>query len=189
MSVTGYARVSTADQDVEIQVRQLREAGCSVVYADHASGGSEDRPEWLACKRSLGAGDVLVVTRLDRLGRSLKDLVGIIEELGARGVEFRSLSGEIDTCTPGGRMAFHVAAAFAEYERSLIRQRTLEGLDHARSRGVKFGRPRALSEEQVQAVVTLKAKGESWGSIARILGVSERTVRRAYAAWGASESV
>ena len=177
--MTGYARVSTDDQDEASQVDQLRHAGCDVLYVDHASGASMERPQWKACLKSLGAGDVLVVVRIDRLGRSLIDLIETIDRLGERRVQFRSLTEGIDTTTPGGRMVFQISGAFAEYERSLIRARTREGLAAARGRGVVIGRPRALSPEQVATVHRLRATGESVSAIARVLGVARSTIYRA----------
>ena len=181
MGITGYARVSTGEQDLAGQLAALRSAGADVIYADHASGRNMDRPEWFACLHSLHHGDVLTVVRLDRLGRSLVDLVGTIEELGQRGVEFRSLSEQIDTTTPGGRLMFQISGAFAEYERSIIQARTREGLAAARERGAQIGRPPALSQEQIATAQRLHADGESVASIARIFEVSRRTIQRALA--------
>lgn len=179
MGITGYARVSTNEQDLSAQIAALRGAGADVIYADHASGRDMERPEWAACLRSLHRGDVLVVVRLDRLGRSLVDLVGTIEDLGRRGIEFRSLNEQLDTTTASGRLMFQISGAFAEYERSIIQARTREGLAAARDRGAHIGRPSALSQEQVATVRRLRADGESISSIARIFGVSRRTVQRA----------
>lgn len=179
MGVTGYARVSTDEQDRSAQIAALRRAGADVIYQDRASGRNMDRPEWVACLRSLHRGDVLVVVRLDRLGRSLVDLVGTIEELGHRGVEFRSLNEQIDTTTPSGKLMFQICASFAEYERAMIQARTREGMAAARDRGARIGRPPALSQEQVSTVRRLHSDGESVASIARIFEVSRRTVQRA----------
>lgn len=178
MSITGYVRVSTDDQDEASQVAALEEAGCSVLYVERASGATTCRPEWKACLRSLGRGDTLVVVRIDRLGRSLVELVQIIDELHARGIEFRSLTEAIDTTTPAGRMVFQVAGAFAEYERALIRARTREGLAAARARGAHIGRPRVLSPEQAAHARALRAQGQSVSTIARILSCSASTIRR-----------
>lgn len=178
MSIAGYARVSTNDQDEAAQIDALQKAGCTVLYVDHASGATTDRPDWQACLRSLGVGDTLVVARIDRLGRSLVDLVTILDELHARGVHFRSLSEAIDTSTPTGRLVFHVAGAFAEYERALIRERTREGLAAARARGARVGRPRALTPEQIRSARELSAVGWGTAAIARSLGVSRSTIQR-----------
>ena len=133
MSNTGYARVSTDDQDPAAQIDALRAAGCDPIFVEHASGGTMERPEWQACNRGLGRGDTLTVVRIDRLGRSLTDLVSTLDDLAARGVHFRSLTEGIDTSTPLGRMFYQLAAAFAEYERALIRERTCAGIDAARA--------------------------------------------------------
>lgn len=178
MSLTGYARVSTSEQDLDAQTAVLKAAGCTVIYAEHVSGAAKTRPEWDACKRSLGAGDTLIVTRIDRLGRSLVDLVSIIEDLGQRGVAFKSLADAIDTTTPAGRLTFTLAGAFAEYERALIKERTREGLKSAKARGATLGRPRALTAAQEHRARTLRAQGVSLARIARILGCSPSTIRR-----------
>ena len=124
MSTTGYARVSTADQDPTSQIEALRAAGCDPIYIEHASGATMERSQWSECNRGLGRGDTLVVVRIDRLGRSLTDLVSTLDDLGTRGVHFRSLTEGIDTSTALGRMFYQLAGAFAEYERTLISERT-----------------------------------------------------------------
>jgi len=149
----GYARVSTADQNLDLQLDALTGAGvpANYIYSDHASGASTARPGLEQCLRALREGDCLVVWKLDRLGRSLKDLVGLVETLRERGVGFQVLTGAgmIDTTTPAGRMMYGFFAVMAEYERELIRERTLAGLKAARARGRKGGRPRALTKHQV----------------------------------------
>jgi DNA invertase Pin-like site-specific DNA recombinase len=137
----GYARVSTADQNPELQLDALKAAGCSRIYTDHASGRLDQRPELDKLMERLDAGDVLVVWKLDRLGRSLKHLVAWFEELDRRGVEFRSLTEHIDTTTAQGRFFFHVSAAFAQLSLDLTRERTMAGLQAARERGRRGGRP------------------------------------------------
>ena len=136
MSITGYARVSTADQDPTSQIEALRAAGCDPIYVEHASGATMERSQWSECNRGLGRGDTLVVVRIDRLGRSLADLVSTLDDLGTRGVHFRSLTEGIDTSTALGRMFYQLAGAFAEYERTLISERTRAGLDNARGSSV-----------------------------------------------------
>lgn len=178
MSTTGYARVSTDDQNEASQRGALKESGCDVLYVDHASGATMERPEWQACIASLGCGDTLIVTRIDRMGRSLIDLISTIDMLGERGVHFRSLREGIDTTHPGGRLLFQITGAFAEYERELIRSRTREGLAAARDRGVRIGRPPSLTLEQKATARHLRQAGESVSSIARILGCSRRTIQR-----------
>ena len=127
MSITGYARVSTDDQDPAAQIDALRAAGCDPIFVEHASGGTMQRPEWQACSRGLGAGDTLTVVRIDRLGRSLADLVSTLDDLAARGVRFCSLTEGIDTSTSIGRMVYQLAASFAEYERALARRLRAQG--------------------------------------------------------------
>lgn len=178
MSNTGYARVSTDDQDPAAQIDTLRAAGCDPIFVEHASGATMQRPEWHACNRGLGRGDTLTVVRIDRLGRSLADLVSTLDDLAARGVHFRSLTEGIDTSTPLGRMFYQLAAAFAEYERALIRERTCAGIDAARAAGRRFGRPPALTDEQRTLARRLRAQGEGVATIARMLEVSPSTIRR-----------
>lgn len=178
MSTTGYARVSTSDQDPAAQIDALKAAGCDPIFVEHASGATMQRPEWRACNRGLGAGDTLTVVRIDRLGRSLADLVSTLDDLAARGVHFRSLEERIDTSTALGRMFYQLAASFAEYERALIRERTCAGIDAARAAGRRIGRPPALTDEQRTLARRLRAQGEGVATIARILAVSPSTVRR-----------
>lgn len=178
MSITGYARVSTSDQDPAAQIDALRAAGCDPIFVEHASGATMQRPEWHACNRGLGKGDTLTVVRIDRLGRTLADLVSTLDDLAARGVRFCSLTEGIDTSTPLGRMFYQLAAAFAEYERALIRERTCAGIDAARAAGRRIGRPPALTDEQRTLARRLRDQGEGVAAIARILKVSPSTVRR-----------
>ena len=135
--LVGYARVSTQDQKPELQLDALRKAGCERIFSDKASGAQRDRPELSAALSYMrdGAGDVLVVWKLDRLARSLKQLIETVEDLGTRGIGFRSLTEAIDTTSAGGRLTFHIFGAMAEFERSIIRERTRAGLDAARARG------------------------------------------------------
>ena len=179
MSTTGYARVSTEDQDLASQLQALQAAGCDPIYQEKATGANMERPEWRACNRGLGRGDTLVVASIDRLGRSLGDLVSTLEDLQARGVHFQSLREGIDTTTALGKMFFQIAASFAEYERSLISERTKAGLQAARAKGTRMGRPPALTDEQKATARRLHKSGESISAIARILEVSRATVRRA----------
>lgn len=178
MSNTGYARVSTDDQDPAAQIDALRAAGCDPIFVEHASGATMQRPEWQACNRGLGRGDTLTIVRIDRLGRSLADLMSTLDDLAARGVHFRSLDEKIDTSTALGRMFYQLAGAFAEYERTLIRERTCAGIDAARAAGRRIGRPPALTNEQRDFARRLRAQGEGVATIARILAVSPSTVRR-----------
>jgi DNA invertase Pin-like site-specific DNA recombinase len=145
----GYARVSTDDQNLDLQQDALCQARVDKSYEDNASGKSLDRPQLAECLRSLRKGDTLIVWRLDRLGRSVKDLVALINELRERGVEFVSLTEAIDTTTPMGSFIFHITAALAELERSIIRERTRAGLVSARARGRKGGRPKKAQRSRV----------------------------------------
>ena len=178
MSTTGYARVSTDDQDPAAQIDALKAEGCDPIFVEHASGATMQRPEWQACNRGLGRGDTLTIVRIDRLGRSLADLMSTLDDLAARGVHFRSLEERIDTSTALGRMFYQLAGAFAEYERTLIRERTCAGIDAARAAGRRIGRPPALTNEQRDFARRLRAQGEGVATIARVLEVSPSTIRR-----------
>lgn len=179
----GYARVSTADQRLDLQTVELRKSGCLTIYEDKATGGNTRRKGLQAALSRCGKGDVLVVWKLDRLGRSLIDLVGIVRELEAKGAGFRVLTGlgaEIDTTRPEGRMIFAIFAALAEFERELIRERTRAGMKAARARGVRLGRPHKMTGTLVRQAQKLAAHGElSRREIAARLGVDVATLRRA----------
>ena len=151
----GYARVSTDDQNLDLQRDALKQAGCRVVYEETGSGKTADRPELEQCRKALRPGDTLVVWRLDRLGRSLPDLVQIVADLEQRGISFESLTEKIETGSAAGKLVFHVFAALAEFERNLIRERTHAGLAAARARGRKGGRKPALTPQQVREIKAL----------------------------------
>src|SRR5437016_5317886 len=173
----GYARVSTNGQLLDRQLHALNETGCIKVFADKQSGRDADRPDLIACLAYLRAGDTLVVPSLDRLARSLQDLVTLVSDLRRRGIGFRSLHEAIDTTTPGGRLVFHIFAALAEFIRELIVEGTREGLDAARTRGARLGRPPAMTAEQIRHARDLLARpGNTVSSIARLLGVSRATI-------------
>lgn len=173
----GYARVSTAGQLLDRQLAALEVAGCVRVFADRKSGRTAEREELWKALDYLRSGDTLVVPALDRLGRSLQDLIAIVSGLGRRGIGFTSLHEALDTTTPGGRLVFHVFAALAEFIRELIVEGTREGLAAARARGQRLGRPPALTEEQVRYVRDLLARPDATiASIARLLGVSRSTI-------------
>jgi len=175
----GYARVSTDDQNLDLQRDALALAGCSVVYEETISGKSADRPELEHCLKSLRCGDTLVVWRLDRLGRSLPDLVGIVSRLEQERVGFESINERIETTSAAGKLIFHVFAALAEFERNLIRERTHAGLAAARARGRKGGRKPALEEAQVREIkALLKDPQIQVGSVAKRYGVSRTTLYR-----------
>ena len=151
----GYARVSTTEQDTALQRDSLQAAECQRIYEESASGSSKERPELQKCLDHLRAGDTLIVWRLDRLGRSLKDLVEIITDLENKEIGFKSLNESIDTTTAGGKLIFHIFAALSEFERSLIQERTKAGLIAARARGRKGGRPKKLNEKDIQKAQTM----------------------------------
>ncbi|MFE2970442.1 recombinase family protein [Streptomyces sp. NPDC059340] len=173
----GYARVSAKGQLLDRQVHALTEAGCIRIFADKKSGENAEREELWKALDFLREGDTLVVPSLDRLGRSLQDLIAIVSSLRKRGVGFTSLHEALDTTTPGGRLVFHVFAALAEFIRELIVQGTNEGLDAARARGARLGRPPAMTDEQVRHARDLLARPENTvTSIAKLLGVSRNTI-------------
>lgn len=175
----GYARVSTDDQNLDLQRQALTSAGCGEVFTDQVSGTSTRRPGLDKALARCAAGDVLVVWRLDRLGRSLSHLIEVINQLGEREVGFVSLSENIDTTTAGGRLVFHLMGAIAEFERSLIVERTRAGIAAAKKRGTHMGRPVALTPAQVRHARALMEAGESSTLVASSLGVSRSTLYRA----------
>lgn len=148
----GYARVSTLEQNEDLQTDALRKAGCERIYTDHASGAKASRPELDRMLDMLREGDVVAVWKLDRLGRSVQNLTDLMALLQGRGIGFRSLTEQMDTTTPGGVMVFNIFAALAQFERDLIRERTRAGLKAARARGRNGGRPRKLSSRDVAMV-------------------------------------
>ena len=175
----GYARVSTRDQDLTAQDAELMAAGCAKVFKEKASGAKTDRPELAKAIGRLEEGDVLVVTRLDRLARSTRDLLNVLDELAKRGAGFRSLNDIwADTTTPHGKLMLTVLGGLAEFERSLIAARTGEGRKRAQERGVRFGRPRKLTAHQRQEVLQRIAAGETQADISRLLNVSPPTISR-----------
>lgn len=182
----GYARVSKADgsQSVDMQTDALRAAGvgADAIYTDFISGKSADREGLTACLKALRAGDTLVIWKLDRLGRSLADLVQIANDLAAREIGLRVLAGAgalIDTSTPAGRLSFGIFAALAEFERELIRERTIEGLKAARARGRSGGRPRALTKHRLLfAQVALREQTIAVPSLCKELGISKSSLYR-----------
>lgn len=179
----GYARVSTEAQDEGLQVDALERAGCERIFIDRAISGAIDpsrRPEFSALVSNLTSGDSVTVWKLDRLGRSLRGIIDTLDGLRDAGVEFRSLTESIDTASAHGRAMWQMIGVFAELERETIRQRTREGIAAARKRGRTFGRPKALSLEQVDAARRLiERQEESVSSMARLFGVDRSTLRRA----------
>jgi DNA invertase Pin-like site-specific DNA recombinase len=178
-TMIGYARVSSINgQRLDLQLDALKNAGCVKVYEDKVSGSATSRPELDACINYLREGDVLVVYKLDRLGRSLKHLLTIIDDLRTRGIGFKSLTDGIDTTTSTGRLMFSIMGSFAEFERSLIQERTNAGLKAARERGRLGGRPTAITPELGERIKELRAEGSNADSIAKELGIGRATVYR-----------
>jgi len=178
--IIGYARVSTDDQSLDSQTDALSAAGAEKVFADKISGSRRIRPELDRMLEQLRDGDVVTVTKYDRLARSLKDLLEIVEAIRERGAGFRSLAEDIDTTTPAGRLVFHVFGSIAEFERERISERTKEGLAAAKKRGRVGGRPPALSAAQRTEVRRMRdEEGRRLTEIAQLFRVSVKTVRRA----------
>lgn len=179
----GYARVSTDDQNADMQKAALRKAGAKRIFTDDGlSGATTKRPALHRCLKTLKRGDTLTVWKLDRLGRSLRDLIAMLDDLKHRGVKFRSLTEAIDTDTPTGRAMWQMIGVLAELERSLIAERTKAGVAAARVRGVKFGRKRKLTPQQINQARKLIAQGERPGDVAASFHVGRTTLYRALAA-------
>lgn len=175
----GYARKSTYEQNLSLQKDALQKVGCKKILTDQITGSKEERPGLTKAMDMLRKGDTLVVWRLDRLGRSLKHLIKLIEDLEEKKIGFRSLQESIDTTTSGGRLVFHIFGALAEFERHLIRERTHAGLAAARARGRLGGRPKVLNNKKKKLAVKLyKEKKHTVAEIGEMLGVSRMTVYR-----------
>ncbi|MEN0067929.1 MAG: recombinase family protein [Myxococcota bacterium] len=175
--ILGYARVSTGGQSLDAQLDALQDAGCERVFEDRVSGVRAERPGLTQALETARAGDILVITKLDRIGRSLKHLVSLVTELAERDVGLRVLSGEIDTTSSQGRLVFHLFAALAEFERELIVERTRAGLEAARARGRLGGRPPKMTVERLrQAQTLLSNRNLAASDIAETLGVSTSTL-------------
>lgn len=177
----GYARVSTQDQNLHLQVDALTKAACDEIYEERMSGkNAADRPELAHCLKALRSGDTLVVWRLDRLGRSLPDLVGIISKLEAQGVAFESVTEKIDTASATGKLVFHLFASLAEFERNLIQERTQAGLAAARARGRVGGRRPSLDDKQIREIrALLRDPDITVTDVAQRYGVSRTTIYNA----------
>jgi DNA invertase Pin-like site-specific DNA recombinase len=177
--LVGYARVSTLDQNPALQIDALKATGCERIFTEKASGAQRDRPELKAALEYLRQGDTLVVWKLDRLARSMRQLIETVEDLQTRGIELRSLTESIDTATAGGRLVFHIFGALAEFERAVIRERTSAGLQAARERGKKGGRPKTLGPKDLAVAKALLADPEiSVEEVAARLKVSSATLYR-----------
>jgi DNA invertase Pin-like site-specific DNA recombinase len=177
--IIGYARVSTEDQSLDGQLDALKVAGAEKVFADKITGTARSRPELDRLLDQLRQGDVITVTKYDRLARSLRDLLDIVDTIQAHGAGFRSLAEDIDTTTPAGRLVFHVFASIAQFERERISERTKEGLEAARKRGRIGGRPPALSAVQKAEVRRMRDdEMRPLSEIAQLFKVSVKTVRR-----------
>lgn len=176
----GYARVSTSEQNLDLQLDALKQAGCEMFFDDTTSGANSERPGLSQALAYLREGDVLVVWKLDRLGRSLRHLIETVSALDDRKVGFKSLRENFDTTTSGGRLVFHLFGALAEFERELIRERVTAGLTAARARGRKGGRPRKLDARQVALARTMLSNPSTTViEVARTLGVERTTLYRA----------
>lgn len=180
MTVWGYARVSTDDQDTALQLEALRQAGITDAHivTEHMSGTRADRPGLSRLLEDLQRGDVLTVWRLDRLGRSLSHLVNVVDDLGSRGIQFRSLTEAIDTTTPAGRLTFHVIGACAQFEREITAERTRAALETARAGGKPLGRPSRITAEQYRLIHQMHAAGHTQARIAATTGLSRPAVGR-----------
>jgi DNA invertase Pin-like site-specific DNA recombinase len=177
--IVGYARVSSRDQNLASQVADLEAAGCVKIYREKISGAKADRPELAKLMRRLEEGDTVIVCRLDRLARSTRDLLNLLEQISDRSATFRSLKDTwADTSTMHGRLLVTVLGALAEFERELIRERTDDGRTRAKARGVRFGRPRKLTPHQRREILDRIAAGEIQADLARTYNVGEATISR-----------
>lgn len=177
--LVGYARVSTGEQNLDMQLDALKKAGCEKVFSDELSGAKSERPGLTEAFKFVRTGDTLVVWRLDRLGRSLRDLLTRVEELRQREIGFKSLHENIDTTSPAGKLQFHIFSALAEFERDLIRERTMAGLRAARARGRKGGRKQQMTPDKIKVAASLmKDKSNSVKDICQTLHISRTTLYR-----------
>src|SRR5262245_17058279 len=183
MTTYGYARVSTDGQSLASQDAELHAAGCAKVYAEKISGARSDRPELAKVLKRLESGDVLIVTRLDRLARSTRDLLNALDDIAKRGAGFKSLHDAwADTTSAHGRLMVTILAGLAEFERELILARTSDGRARAKARGVRFGRPAALTAHQRREALQRLGNGEAQADVARTFNVSQATISRLGAA-------
>jgi DNA invertase Pin-like site-specific DNA recombinase len=175
----GYARVSTDDQKLDLQMDALQNAGCNEIYQDVASGAKVQRTGLDKAVQYIRSGDTLVVWKLDRLGRSLKHLIDVVNDLNSRGVFFKSIRENIDTSNSGGKLTFHLFGALAEFERDIISERTMAGLAAARARGRVGGRPTVMNEQKIKLAKQLMSNpSNNANEVAKTLGVSRATLYR-----------
>jgi DNA invertase Pin-like site-specific DNA recombinase len=179
VSIVGYTRVSTQDQNLNSQLDALKAAGAEHTYSDKLTGKNSDRPGLTDCLKFLRSGDTLLVYSTDRLGRSMTDVVMIVTELGERGVEFKSLTEPFDTTTAGGELFFHICAAFAQMNGRMISDRTRAGLAAAKARGRHGGRPTVMTADRIKLARAMRAEKATWETIATTLQVGVSSVRRA----------
>lgn len=184
--LVGYGRVSTQDQNAGLQEDALHAVGCEKLFIEKVSSGKKDRPQLAAALDYVRSGDTLVVWRLDRLARSLRQLIETVEDLEKRGIALKSVTEAIDTGTPGGKLVFHVFGAIAEFERAIIRERTKAGVVAAKARGRSGGRPAKLEGERADHAKMMLDAGTSVSAVARSMGVSRSTVLRATRLAGAA---
>src|SRR5271163_5142382 len=175
----GYARVSTDDQNPAMQLAALKKAGCKTVFRDELTGAHVNRPALARCLKTLQTGDTLIVWKLDRLGRSLRDLIHMLDDFKQQGIKFRSLTEAIDTETPTGRAMWQMIGVLAELERSLITERTRAGVKAAQRRGVKFGRKSKLTPDRLAHARKMIDHGKSPTEAAKIIGIARATIYRA----------
>jgi DNA invertase Pin-like site-specific DNA recombinase len=177
--ILGYARVSTIDQTTDNQIPKLEQAGCTKIYKETASGGRWDRPELQACLAHLREGDTLVVWKLDRLSRSLSDLLRILEQVNKARATFKSLTESLDISGPCGRLMMHMLAAFNQFEREIIRERTKAGLDYARSQGrIGGGKPKLTEAQRKQAITWIESGEKTQADVARFFDVDRAAISR-----------
>ena len=176
----GYARVSTQDQKLDLQIDALKKAGCKKIFTDVASGSKDERVGLMQCMEYLRPGDCLVVWKIDRLGRSLAHLVSIVEDCGTQGISFKSLNDPgFDTQEPAGKLLFSIMAALAAFERDLISERTKAGLAAAKARGRVGGRPRAMTPKKIERANNLLNQGLKVSEVAKVIGVGKSTLQAA----------
>jgi DNA invertase Pin-like site-specific DNA recombinase len=175
----GYARVSTEDQNPAMQLAALKKAGCKTLFKDEVTGAHVNRPALIRCMKVLQTGDTLIVWKLDRLGRSLRDLIQMLDDFKQRGIKFRSLTEAIDTETPTGRAMWQMIGVLAELERSLIAERTRAGVKAAQRRGVKFGRKTKMTPDRLAHARQLINQGKTPTDTAKIMGIGRTTLYRA----------